>query len=68
MTADLDAFRADVAAWLEESCPASMRTPVKSDDEDYWGGRRGTFPSDDARVWFERMVARHALPPSYIFA
>ena len=63
--ADLEAFRAEVAAWLEASCPASMRTPPKSDDDDYWGGRRGTFPSDDSRVWFEKMVARGWTTPTW---
>ncbi|MCA9675456.1 MAG: hypothetical protein KC464_10510, partial [Myxococcales bacterium] len=49
----LAAFRAEVRAWLEENCPPSLRTPATSAEE-VWGGRRATFPSDDARRWLER--------------
>jgi len=51
---DLDQFRLDVRAWLEANCPSSQRQPVTA-EEQYWGGRRGSFASDDARVWFELM-------------
>ena len=51
---DLEQFRSEVRAWLEANCPESQRQPVVP-EEQYWGGRRGTFASDDARVWFERM-------------
>lgn len=33
---DLETFRAETRAWLEENCPPEMRTPVKG-DEDVWG-------------------------------
>ncbi len=62
---DLKQFRADTRAWLEENCPESMRAPVKSDREMYWGGRRGKFQSDDQKVWFERMLAKGWTVPSW---
>ena len=37
---DLDAFREDTRAWLEENCPESMRTPVMNEEEVCWGGRK----------------------------
>ena len=49
-----DQFRQQTRAWLEENCPASQRTPVQKKDV-VWPGRNQTFPSEDARVWFERM-------------
>ncbi len=61
----LDDFRAEARAWLEANCPASMRTPPGSDDEDTWGGRRATFFSDDARLWFERMRDRGWTAPTW---
>ena len=51
---DLEQFRQEVRQWLEANCPLSQREPV-TPQEQYWGGRRGTFPSEDARLWFERM-------------
>jgi acyl-CoA dehydrogenase len=50
----LEQFRADTRAWLETNCPQSQRQPVVP-EEQYWGGRKTEFASDDARVWFERM-------------
>ncbi len=51
---ELDGFRVEVRDWLEENCPAAMRTPVL-DDEIVWGGRREPFTNPDAKVWLERM-------------
>jgi acyl-CoA dehydrogenase len=51
---DLDQFRLEVRQWLETNCPESQRQPMRPEDQ-YWGGRRGKFPSDDAKLWFERM-------------
>ncbi|MFT4614360.1 MAG: acyl-CoA dehydrogenase [Bacteroidia bacterium] len=51
---DLEQFRLDVRDWLEANCPQSQRQPVVP-EEQYWGGRRGSFASEDAQTWFERM-------------
>ena len=51
---NLEAFRADARAWLEENCPPSMRTPMVT-DEIVWGGRNATFKNPDSRLWLERM-------------
>jgi acyl-CoA dehydrogenase len=50
----LQQFREGVRSWLEANCPESQRQPVRK-DEQIWGGRRRTFPSAEARIWFERM-------------
>jgi alkylation response protein AidB-like acyl-CoA dehydrogenase len=65
VTGVLVSFRDEVRAWLLESCPSSMRRPFKSAEEWYWGGRRATFPSDDHRVWFERVRERRWLAPHW---
>jgi acyl-CoA dehydrogenase len=52
-------------AWLDENCPQSMRTPFRDESEWVWGGRRPQFHSEDARVWFERMVARGFTAPTW---
>ncbi|GAB5450658.1 MAG: acyl-CoA dehydrogenase family protein [Halioglobus sp.] len=61
---ELDQFRSDVRSWLEQNCPESQREPM-TPDQQYWGGRRGTFPSDDARLWFERMRDRGWIAPEW---
>ena len=61
---DLEQFRVEAREWLEANCPASQRLPV-TPEEQYWGGRNGSFPSEDARVWFERMLARGWTVPEW---
>ena len=51
---ELEVFRQETRAWLEANCPASMRTPMPS-DEMVWGGRTVEFKHEDQRLWFERM-------------
>ncbi len=51
---DLESFRKETRAWLEENCPALMRTPAKEEDS-VWGGKKFEFPSEDARIWLDRM-------------
>jgi alkylation response protein AidB-like acyl-CoA dehydrogenase len=56
--ANLEAFRAETRAWLEENCPQSMRAPFASEDEIVWGGRNAKFFSNDAKLWLNRMAER----------
>ena len=50
----IEQFRQATRQWLEGNCPPSLRTPTP-DGEIVWGGRQVDFPSEDARLWFERM-------------
>ena len=52
---DLDKFRMETRAWLEENCPQSMRQPVKKYTDIFWGGKNPNYESEDQKVWFERM-------------
>lgn len=51
---DLEQFRLETRQWLEANCPASQRTTLAKKDV-VWPGRKQTFPSEDAKLWFERM-------------
>lgn len=51
---DLEQFSLEAREWLEANCPESQRQPM-TPEEQYWGGRRGSFASADAKLWFERM-------------
>src|SRR4051812_39812388 len=53
--ADLEKFRSETRAWLEQNCPPEIRKPMTSDGDTFWGGRNAKFSSDAQRVWFERM-------------
>tara|TARA_R110000823_G_scaffold139607_3_gene269464 strand:- start:3316 stop:4497 length:1182 start_codon:yes stop_codon:yes gene_type:complete len=55
---ELENFRRETRAWLEENCPQSMRTPVKSFEDIYNGGRNPEVSHPDQVVWCERMAAR----------
>ena len=53
----LRAFRQDVRSWLEENCPASMRTDMP-DNEIVNGGSKQRSPNPDSYVWLERMASK----------
>ncbi|MFK8047652.1 MAG: acyl-CoA dehydrogenase family protein [Halioglobus sp.] len=61
---NLDLFRSEVRQWLELNCPESQRQPM-TPEQQYWGGRRGEYPSEDAKVWFERMRDRGWVVPEW---
>ena len=61
---DLEEFKAEVRAWLEANCPESQRQPI-TPQEQFWGGRGGSFPSEDARAWYERMRDKGWLVPEW---
>jgi acyl-CoA dehydrogenase len=63
--ADLDSFRAEIAAWLEANCPAEMRKPVKSDDDVCWGGRKWVFQSEAQKQWLEACAAKGYTVPDW---
>ena len=64
MEEQLSKFRSETRAWLEDNCPASMRAPGP-EDEDVWGGARGTFKHPDSKLWFDRMVAKGWTAPDW---
>jgi alkylation response protein AidB-like acyl-CoA dehydrogenase len=62
---NLEEFRQQTRAWLEENCPASMRKPIKSDKDQCWGGRKWVFESDEQQLWLERMAERGWTVPQW---
>jgi acyl-CoA dehydrogenase len=65
MTDTLDQFRTETRAWLEENCPASMRTPPRSETETTWGGRNPEYAHPDQKLWMDRMGARGWTVPDW---
>lgn len=63
-SSDNAAFRAEVRSWLEENCPAAMRTPAREQDL-VWGGRNAHFPNEEARQWLSAMAGRGWTCPTW---
>ena len=61
---DLETFRSETRAWLEENCPAAMRTLMTEMDV-CSGGRNYKFQSEDQKLWLERMIERGWTVPTW---
>ena len=59
-----NAFRDEVRGWLEDNCPASMRTPMVA-DEHPGGGRRAEYKNADTKLWMDRCAERGYTVPSW---
>lgn len=62
---DLEAFRGETRAWLEENCPPTMRTPMTSEDETVWGGHKEQYANPEAKLWLDRMGAKGWTAPNW---
>ncbi len=62
---ELENFRQEARAWLEANCPPEMRTPIASDADICWGGRKWKFQSEAQRVWLERMAEKGWTVPEW---
>ena len=60
----LDQFRTQTREWLEDNCPASMRTPMVQ-DEIVWGGRHAEFRNPESKLWLERMASKGWTCPTW---
>jgi alkylation response protein AidB-like acyl-CoA dehydrogenase len=62
---ELEAFRAEIRAWIEANCPAEMRTPAQSEDDICWGGRNFVFKSAAQKAWMEVCGAKGYTVPDW---
>lgn len=60
----LETFRQETRAWLEENCPASMRTPMTA-DETPSGGRKISYKNPETKVWMDRCAERGFTVPTW---
>ncbi len=65
MDQQLDSFRRETRAWLEENCPPEMRTPPKSDADVCWGGRKFQPSSPAQAEWLRVMGGRGWTVPDW---
>jgi alkylation response protein AidB-like acyl-CoA dehydrogenase len=52
---ELETFRAEARAWLEENCPKSLR---RTDEVDWETAMIPVKPTEDAKLWKARIVAK----------
>jgi acyl-CoA dehydrogenase len=62
---ELETFRRETRAWLEQNCPPDMRLPMTSNADAAWGGRNAKFTSESQRLWLERVAARGWTAPEW---
>jgi acyl-CoA dehydrogenase len=62
---DIETFRKDVRAWLEENCPAQMRDGAGGEDNICWGGRNWKFQSEAQKIWLNRMAEKGWTVPAW---
>ena len=62
---NLEQFRAETREWLEANCPEDMRQPMRSDEDQCWGGRNWVFKSEGQKLWLERMAAKGWTAPRW---
>ena len=60
----LESFREETRTWLDENCPASMRTAMPQ-NEYPGGGRRASFKNPDTKVWMDRMSEKGFTVPTW---
>lgn len=61
---NLEVFRDEVRGWLNENCPASMRTSMDA-GEIPGGGRNAKYANPETKVWLERCVERGFTVPTW---
>jgi acyl-CoA dehydrogenase len=62
---DLEQFRQEARTWLEANCPASMRSPIQEEYDQYWGGRDPEMKDPDQKVWADRMGEKGWTTPQW---
>ena len=65
MMSDLEQFRAETRAWLEENCPEDMRSPIAGFEDACWGGRNYVPTSEGQALWLKRMGERGWTVPTW---
>ena len=62
---NLNTFRHETRAWLNENCPASCRGNDNILPDILWGGRRQKIAEPDVQRWMDRLVAQGWTIPSW---
>jgi len=62
---DLEKFREETRAWLEENCPVEMRGLSVTEKSICWGGKKWKFKSEAQKLWLDRMAEKGWTVPAW---
>jgi len=62
---DLETFRKETRAWLDQNCPQELRDGGAGEDNVCWGGKKWKFQSEAQKVWLERMAEKGWTVPAW---
>lgn len=62
---DLENFREEARAWLEQNAPESIVGVRFSELDGNWGGRKAEYSNPDMKVWLERMADKGWTAPTW---
>ena len=62
---DLEVFRAEARAWLDDNAPDGVRGMRADELNGVWGGKRPEFEHPDQKIWLERMGAKGWTAPTW---
>jgi acyl-CoA dehydrogenase len=60
----LEAFRTEARSWLDENCPASIRTPMPA-NEYPGGGKNAKYKNPETKLWLDRMGEKGWVVPTW---
>ena len=63
--ADLETFRADIAQWLDDNAPQSIRGLPASELTGTWGGKKETYDNPDWKVWLDVASEKGLTAPTW---
>jgi len=64
-TTELSKFRNDIADWIINNCPETLRNRPLGEGSIVWGGRNWSFDNDDQRVWMENAITKGMTAPRW---
>ncbi|MGR1580967.1 acyl-CoA dehydrogenase family protein [Thalassobius sp. S69A] len=65
MTDDLARFRTDIADWITDNCPNTLRGETMDENLIVWGGKNWVFKRQDQKNWMEAAIARGMTAPRW---
>ncbi|MEZ5673912.1 acyl-CoA dehydrogenase [Thalassovita litoralis] len=63
--AELASYRSEIADWIMQSCPDTLRGARLDEDSIVWGGKSWVFKRDDQKVWMENAISKGLTAPRW---
>ncbi|WP_319825445.1 acyl-CoA dehydrogenase family protein [Thalassovita sp.] len=63
--ATLAAYRAEIADWITDNCPETLRGAALGEDAIVWGGKNWVFKRKDQKAWMDAAITRGLTAPRW---